>query len=629
MLPFQRGCSRKTAAAGAPPGHVRGMLMERAHRAAMSILFFGRSHLTCVEEAFAGRAGELGTDCKFFYFQEFAAGGGPRPVRRNRGRDTVEDHDLARIRSIIDGRQPGDTICISIHGNEHFAASVIDLGLSTQAVEERVEERVTKLSLPWLKFFSSVQAPVLLIPPPPPLAEAHILAHPGKFQERLEGHAVSPAPVRIAAWKRQLELLRKHAREGGIELLELPEAVFTESGLLKSEFASDDPTHGNEKYGALLLACIAGRKANLPARASVVHATAAAKPAERKAHPYKGLEDAAFWRESVSSITPGSLDPVRVAPFRILKDDKVATAGSCFAQHISKRLRKGGFNFLVTEAPAKDEIADAELRGFYDFSARYGNIYTSRQLVQLFDRAFGFFTPLDDHWVLDNGRFCDPFRPRIEPTGYASLEELRADRQRHLLAVKKMFEELDVFVFTLGLTECWMSRLDGAAYPLAPGVAGGEYDPDRHRFANLTVDDVTRDLQAFIEKLRLVNPSARMILTVSPVPLAATYSEEHVLVATTYSKAVLRVGAEMTERSHEGVLYFPSYEIITGAYSRGKYFAEDLRTVTDEGVSHVMQVFMNRMISHDGPASGPTESALSDIESLADAVCDEALLARR
>jgi hypothetical protein len=119
-----------------------------------------------------------------------------------------------------------------------------------------------------------------------------------------------------------------------------------------------------------------------------------------------------------------------------------------------------------------------------------------------------------------------------------------------------------------------------------------------------------------------VNPKARLILTVSPVPLAATYSEEHVLVATTYSKSVLRVAAETTARAHEGVQYFPSYEIITGAYARGKYFAQDLRSVTDEGVSHVMQVFMNRMIADAPQAAGtPDASALlSELDDLAEAV---------
>ena len=597
----------------------------------MTVLFFGRSHLTCIDEAFTSGLVDPAPPCRFVYLNELARNarqGKPDPMQTVEGNRVVDNYDLGRIRSAIADTQSVEMVCLSIHGNEHFTTSVLDLKLPLDEVLALVEEKVRTLSLPWLKFFSGLHGRVLLVPPPPPATPGHILAHPGKIEARLARRGVSPAPVRLAAWKHQLQLLRATAKEVGIEFLEPPEGSQSGDGLLRAEFNADDASHGNAKYGALVLSDIF-RKVAAPAAPKGAERPASRNAAPR-AHPYKGLPDAAFWRESVASVATGSLDPVRQVPFAITRQDKVATAGSCFAQHISKRLRKGGFHFLITEAPASAGD-DAQARGFYDFSARYGNIYTSRQLVQLFDRAFGFFTPLDDHWALEGGRFCDPFRPNIEPNGFATLEELRADRQRHLQAVRRMFEELDVFVFTLGLTECWISRLDGAAYPLAPGVSGGQFDPARHAFVNLTVEDVTKDLQAFIARLRLVNPKARLILTVSPVPLAATYSDEHVLVATTYSKSVLRVAAEMTERAHEGVLYFPSYEIITGAYSRGNYFEQDLRSVTESGVSHVMQVFMNRMIAESAPvqAAGSVDAELADIESLAEAVCDEILLARR
>jgi hypothetical protein len=38
------------------------------------------------------------------------------------------------------------------------------------------------------------------------------------------------------------------------------------------------------------------------------------------------------------------------------------------------------------------------------------------------------------------------------------MREYRTDRDSHLHHVREMFENLDVLVFTLGLTECWVSR---------------------------------------------------------------------------------------------------------------------------------------------------------------------------
>jgi hypothetical protein len=84
------------------------------------------------------------------------------------------------------------------------------------------------------------------------------------------------------------------------------------------------------------------------------------------------------------------------------------------------------------------------------------------------------------------------------------------------------------------------------------------------------------------------------------VPLIATFEPQHVLVSTTYSKAALRVVAEIAARSLKDIAYFPSYEIITGPQARGRYYAEDLREVTPDGVAHVMSIFKRHFL--DGKA---------------------------
>lgn len=355
-------------------------------------------------------------------------------------------------------------------------------------------------------------------------------------------------------------------------------------------------------------------------------------------HPYGAMPDHAFWRRSVAARPPHEVDPVIAAPFTIAREDRVATAGSCFAQHIARYLANAGFNFLVTEDG--HPLAGPQLAATYGygvFTARYGNIYTARQLLQLFRRAYGEFEPVEDVWRDANGRCIDPFRPRIQPGGFACLEEFEADRAQHLRAVRRAFEELDLFVFTLGLTECWESRADGAVFPLCPGVAGGEFDDARHGFINLEVEDVVSDLLAFRDRLRAVNAAARMILTVSPVPLAATAEDRHVLVSTTYSKSVLRVACDRVTRDCADVAYFPSYEIITGSHSRGLYFAEDRRSVTEQGVAQVMELFLRHFT--DGPAPASVSPADSDavggldpvreMEALVELDCDEELLDRR
>jgi hypothetical protein len=341
-------------------------------------------------------------------------------------------------------------------------------------------------------------------------------------------------------------------------------------------------------------------------------------------HPYQGIPDAQRWSRAMAGRTSTQIDPVPPPPFRIGPDSRVVTAGSCFAQHVARHLRERGHACFETE-PAHPLLSApmAEAFNYGIYSARYGNIYTSRQLLQLWRRATGAFTPVEDRWDQDGACF-DPFRPTIQPGGFSSLREYAEDRRQHFAAVRKAFAGMDVFVFTLGLTECWASREDGAVYPLCPGVAAGRFDANRHVFLNLTVDEVVSDLRAFVAEVREVNPGMRMILTVSPVPLAATAVPGHVLAATVYSKAVLRVAAEQMGRL-PGVYYFPAYEIVAAAGNDG--FAADRRSILEPTVERVMELFFQHLFDVvDAPVADPVPQGgdfLRQSQTLVDTLCDE------
>ncbi|HWT04841.1 MAG TPA: GSCFA domain-containing protein, partial [Xanthomonadales bacterium] len=150
----------------------------------------------------------------------------------------------------------------------------------------------------------------------------------------------------------------------------------------------------------------------------------------------------------------------------------------------------------------------------------------------------------------------------------------------------------------------------------------------RYEFVNFTAAEVRDDLNAFLARLRGVNASARVVLTVSPQPPIATYEPRHVLVSSAFTKAALRVAADEVERAHANVWYFPGYELVAGGFNRGAYFASDLRTVTPEGVDHVMRLFLAHCaVAPDSPAA--PNGALVANEKLADmeTVCDEEAIA--
>ncbi|WP_206478052.1 GSCFA domain-containing protein [Halomonas sp. KRD171] len=348
--------------------------------------------------------------------------------------------------------------------------------------------------------------------------------------------------------------------------------------------------------------------------------------------PYASLPDRQYWKPAVAEPYPLAITDLYRKKFDIGIEDGVATCGSCFAQHIGKRLDRKGYNYLDVEpVPADLAKEKAKALGYGIYSARYGNVYTSRQLVQLFDRAFGALS-FDEAWQDKAGRYVDPFRPNLCGEGYTSAAEVLEEQQKHLQNVRHMFETLDVFVFTMGVTETWINRQTGAVYPICPGVTAGTFDPNTYEFVNLDYATILDEMETFLSRLREVNPKAKVLLTVSPVPLTATAEERHVLLSTMASKSILRAVADQLYRRHAHVDYFPSYDIIMSPPFKSMFFKNNLRSIHEEGVDYVMSHFFaehqleGQPVPRDLTATGQETADEAKEEEDDEAFCDEAFL---
>jgi len=339
-------------------------------------------------------------------------------------------------------------------------------------------------------------------------------------------------------------------------------------------------------------------------------------------NPYRQQPDRAFWRRSVTKDFKAS--SLLSSDVLITLHDRVMSAGSCFAANIIPFIETAGINYLRTELPHPLFADMPEHFNYRTFTAAYGNIYTARQLLQLLQRALNLFIPQEDRWRQDPFIY-DPFRPALR---YPARSDAEFDRltRAHLDCVLSGFKSATVLVFTLGLTEAWVSTLDGAVYPACPGTVDGadgnskvgEFSSDLHTFCNFSVSDVSKDLREFLSLIRVINPQLKVILSVSPVPLVATATSNHVLTATTYSKAVLRAAAGEITEEFPNVEYFPSYEIVTGPQACNEYFDSDRRSVSKLGIAAVMGVLLEACQLKDSSVEQLKDSSIenSTIEEL-------------
>ncbi|MGZ3720788.1 MAG: GSCFA domain-containing protein, partial [Bdellovibrionota bacterium] len=144
-----------------------------------------------------------------------------------------------------------------------------------------------------------------------------------------------------------------------------------------------------------------------------------------------------------------------------------------------------------------------------------------------------------------------------------------------------------VLIVTPGLNEVWYFRADGSVFSRSPWRMA----PSLVEHRVLTVEENVRDLQRMLDVLRVYNRDLKLIVTLSPIALHATFlaDRDHVITANAHSKAVLRVAIDEFVRRNKDVFYFPSFELIS--YCIKSPWHPDQRHVTEEAVSRVMHFF--------------------------------------
>ncbi|WP_198008078.1 GSCFA domain-containing protein [Rhodobacter ferrooxidans] len=247
------------------------------------------------------------------------------------------------------------------------------------------------------------------------------------------------------------------------------------------------------------------------------------------------------------------------APF-IDKNTYIAAFGSCFAAHVTKFLAKEGYNVFGRNLRIDSHIV------------RSGEgIVNTAALRQQFEWALAGAAAAAGQWH-------DKAGVELEVS-----ETVRKETHR-------IFEETEVFILTLGLSEIWYDKETGA--PFWKGVPKDSFDDTRHGFRVIGVAENLENLERVRELIRAHRPEATIVLTLSPVPLAATFRPVSCITANAVSKASLRMAIDELMRAHEDderLFYFPSYEMIT-AFLPDPY-EDDLRHPKPAAVNEVMRAF--------------------------------------
>jgi hypothetical protein len=271
----------------------------------------------------------------------------------------------------------------------------------------------------------------------------------------------------------------------------------------------------------------------------------------------------------------------------------VMAVGSCFAVEIRAVLRRKGFEVLpgyfdleidleherVGRLPERDNV----------------NHYDTFSIRHEFEQAFGELDRVgpEHFWSIDSPGiragvglvgaelFQNPFRKRVFAD---SLDGLVGVSTRLDECIGSAIRSADVYVITLGMIETWRDTRSGRYLCRRP-------DDDHIDRCEFVLSDFAANLDNMRRVCSLLShhrPGRPIILTVSPVSIARTYTDRDIVVANTETKSLLRTVAGQIEREFDDVVYWPSYEIAL----REDIYAEDGRHISPRGVGKVVEAFL-------------------------------------
>lgn len=245
--------------------------------------------------------------------------------------------------------------------------------------------------------------------------------------------------------------------------------------------------------------------------------------------------------------------------------DKIFLIGSCFTEHISKRLACNKFS--IVENPHgilfNPKSIETALKRYAD-----KKVY---QATDLF-----FHNELYGSWE-HHGQSSQP-----------SVDKALQGMNDNVKTGNTILKQCNWVIITLGSS--WVYETTDLA-PLQAGLVAANCHKMPAQYFNhrlLSAAEVSNSLKNMLETISSINPDAQIIFTISPV----RHNREG-LVENNRSKALLISAVHETLQIFKHSFYFPAYELIIDDLRDYRFFAEDMVHPNYQATQYVWEKFVD------------------------------------
>lgn len=253
--------------------------------------------------------------------------------------------------------------------------------------------------------------------------------------------------------------------------------------------------------------------------------------------------------------------------WNISHDWKVVTMGSCFAEVMGRQLSE--FKFDVLTNP-------------------FGTLFNPFSIAKLLKLALfnelpamrHFINPEEGVWLHHDlhssiwGRTSGEIDSRIRTLGNE---------------VRKVLAQTNLLVLTFGTAYVHRLKASGEIIANCHKVSGSAFTKEM-----MSVEAVNACIKEVIGYIKILNPSVKVLLTVSPV----RHTKE-TLPGNQLSKSILRVACSQLVTELPGVAYFPAYEIMIDDLRDYRFYDADLIHPNGWAEDHIFSVFGKSYFAHE------------------------------
>jgi tetratricopeptide (TPR) repeat protein len=301
-----------------------------------------------------------------------------------------------------------------------------------------------------------------------------------------------------------------------------------------------------------------------------------------------------FFEESVASLekaialdpatydTPTNRETLDIAKSRLKQPaPKAATPRKKIGRYPETKDFVGDLDKLLKDHIAVNLSSEPK---FLSSSTRFftmGSCFARNLAKGLLDRGYAAFHMEISEYI--NTTFAN--KVFVDWLSGADIDPAIRDRIVELLPPKwskentlEIIRTSGVFILTLGVAPAFFDRATGDFVLPRPSALNSRVLAEKYLFRTTSVKENVGNVLYLINFIRSISPDIKIIVTVSPVPLLASFEYESAVQADCLSKSTMRLVAhEVVNNSNlSNILYWPSFEVFRWAGSNASnYYAAD------------------------------------------------------